>query len=385
MVKKEVKKETAKTGYSSSEETRQHPEQYNECQYSGEWGDCDPFKMIRIKEERLISGGASCPDRKNITKPCSRDDFPPGTVWLLQQHKNCVLELQKLKAMIEDLHRYIDLIHQRGQALYNSYNELRKRLMDIRREITIIGRRNHDAEQTINRLRKEVEDWKAKSNKMQMELNQVKAQYKSMEIKVRASRTKYEELTKSKEEITNEQNRHNIKLDELTNENRNLKASLLDTERYKEELRELTTEIAALATKIQGIRGEIKQTKEELNKCRMESAMPRGKVTGPKFNKDTKVKLDMDMWITHNITQEEGETYTPELKYGPEPGYAPPPPPPPKYEPPPPPPPPPKYEAPPPPPPPKYEEPKVEETTVPEVKYEEPPKYVEPAVEPAKY
>jgi hypothetical protein len=49
-----------------------------ECQYSGEWGDCDPFKMIRIKEERLISGGASCADRKNVTKPCSRDDFPPG-------------------------------------------------------------------------------------------------------------------------------------------------------------------------------------------------------------------------------------------------------------------------------------------------------------------
>ena len=51
---------------------------------------------------------------------------------------------------------------------------------------------------------------------------------------------------------------------------RNLKASLLDTERYKEELRELT--------------------KEELTKCRMESAMPKGKTTGPKFNRDTKVR-----------------------------------------------------------------------------------------------
>ena len=86
----------------------------------------------------------------------------------------------------------------------------------------------------------------------------------------------------------------------------------------------------------------------------------------------------MDMWITHNITQEEGETFTPELKYGVEPGYAPPP----KYEPPPPRP---TKGAPLTFPPPKYEEPKVEETTVPEVKYEEPPKYVEPAVEPAKY
>ena len=28
-----------------------------------------------------------------------------GTVWLLQQHKICIEELQKLKSMIEDLHR----------------------------------------------------------------------------------------------------------------------------------------------------------------------------------------------------------------------------------------------------------------------------------------
>merc|ERR1719347_1427407 len=29
-------------------------EEYHGCQYTGEWGDCDPFKMIRIKEERLV-------------------------------------------------------------------------------------------------------------------------------------------------------------------------------------------------------------------------------------------------------------------------------------------------------------------------------------------
>merc|ERR1711915_431286 len=136
--------------------------------YMGEWGDCDPFKMIRIKEQKLVSGGASCTESKNITKPCSRDDFPPGTVWLLNEHKLCVLELEKLKSMIEDLHRYIDLIHQRGQSLYNAYNDLRKRLMDVRREITIIGQHNHDTEQTINRLKAEVQDWKSKSSKMQM-------------------------------------------------------------------------------------------------------------------------------------------------------------------------------------------------------------------------
>ena len=71
-------------------------------------------------------------------------------MWLLKEHKLCVQELQKLKTMIEDLHRsdlisielfnvgvllvlrYIDLIHQRGQALFNAYNDMRKRLGDVR-------------------------------------------------------------------------------------------------------------------------------------------------------------------------------------------------------------------------------------------------------------
>ena len=90
------------------QEDRYHPahEEDKECRYSGEWGDCDPFKMIKIKEERLLTGPVTCEDRKNTTKPCHRGDFPPGTMWLLKEHKLCVQELQKLKTMIEDLHRF---------------------------------------------------------------------------------------------------------------------------------------------------------------------------------------------------------------------------------------------------------------------------------------
>ena len=32
--------------------------------------------------------------------------FLKGTVWLLNEHKLCVQELQKLKTMIDDLHRF---------------------------------------------------------------------------------------------------------------------------------------------------------------------------------------------------------------------------------------------------------------------------------------
>jgi len=295
---------------------------YTECQYVGEWGDCDPFKMVRIKEERLIIGGSSCVEKRNITKPCSRDDLPPGTNWLVKEHKLCVMELQKLKSMIEDLHRYIDLIHQRGQALYNAYNELRKRLIDLRREMSIISRKNHDAEQTIARLRKEVEDWKSKSNRMQMELNQLKAQYKGLEIKVRSLRSKSEELEKKKNDVSEEQHRNHAFYDALKTENRNLKTNVLDAERYSEQLRDAVELISSSGEKLKKSKTQIDSSKHDLNKCRLELAMPENRKEKPKVNKDTKVNLDMSMWITHNVTMEEGEAYEPVLKYYEEPSYS---------------------------------------------------------------
>jgi len=362
---------------------RLHPEhsEYSDCKYTGEWGDCDPFQMIKIKEMKLLTGGSHCQERKNITKPCSREDFPPGTVWLLKEHKLCVMELQKLKTMIEDLHRYIDLIHQRGQALFNAYNELRKRLMDVRREISVISRRNHDSEQTIKRLRTEMEDWKKKSNKMQMELNELKAQYKQMETKVEVAKEKNTALSAHKEELSATQIRLNAKLDELTGVNRNLKADLLEAERYREEYREVAELTQLFKRKINEVNAEIRKAKEDLQKARMEGAIPKAKKLPPKINKDTKVNLDMSMWIVHNYTKEEREAYQPkiELKYEAAP-YQPPPPayaPPPKYEAPSP-----KYEA----PTEAYPEPTTttyapptttyEETTVAE--YSEPPKYEPP-------
>merc|ERR1712033_63397 len=70
-------------------DNRLHPahEEFHGCQYVGDWGDCDPFKMIRVKEERLVLGDGNCVEKKNTTQPCSRDDHPPGTHWLLNEHK----------------------------------------------------------------------------------------------------------------------------------------------------------------------------------------------------------------------------------------------------------------------------------------------------------
>merc|ERR1739838_1175798 len=173
-------------------------------------------------------------------------------------------------------------------------------------------------------------------------------------------------LAAQKEDLTGKQIRLNAKLDELTSENRNLKSSLLEAERYREEYREVAEILALLKRKKNEVAAEINKTKEDLQKARMEGAMPKAKKYAPKFNKDTKVNLDMSMWITHNYTKEEQEEYAPKLELAPYEA--------PKYEAP-------KYEA------PKYEAPKYEAPTT--TAYEAPAyttsAYEEPATEAPKY
>ena len=67
------------------------------CRYDdAEWSDCDPFEMIRFRTMRLISGGRQCEEIKNITKHCTADELPPGTKWLIAEHRKCIAELKRL-------------------------------------------------------------------------------------------------------------------------------------------------------------------------------------------------------------------------------------------------------------------------------------------------
>ena len=67
------------------------------CRYDdAEWSDCDPFEMIRFRTMRLISGGRQCDEIKNITKHCTADELPPGTKWLIAEHRKCIAELKRL-------------------------------------------------------------------------------------------------------------------------------------------------------------------------------------------------------------------------------------------------------------------------------------------------
>ena len=67
-----------------------------------------------------------------------------GTKWLVREHKKCLSELEHLKGLLADLHRWIDVIHERGQALFKAFNELRNHLEDLQRQIKELHLQKHN-------------------------------------------------------------------------------------------------------------------------------------------------------------------------------------------------------------------------------------------------
>jgi len=119
---------------------------------------------MRWRNKKLVSG-IGCALNKNESKQCGPDHFTPGTRWLVDEHKKCISQLEHLKNVVGDLHRYVDLIHERGQAMYHAFYELRKHLEDIQRQIRELHRQNHDNSVLADRLKKELDEWKERCRK----------------------------------------------------------------------------------------------------------------------------------------------------------------------------------------------------------------------------
>lgn len=100
---------------------------------------------------------------------------------MVKEHKKCVSELDHLKGLITDLHRWIDLIHERGQALYSAFSELRKHLEDLQRQIKNLHKKMHDNDVLILRLTKELDDWKQKASRLRSEVDGLQAKYLQIE------------------------------------------------------------------------------------------------------------------------------------------------------------------------------------------------------------
>ena len=75
--------------------------------------------------------------------------FSIGTQWLVSEHKKCLDELEHLKGLLGDLHHWIDVIHERGQSLFGAFNELKKHLGDMQRQMQDMHKQSHSYQVSI--------------------------------------------------------------------------------------------------------------------------------------------------------------------------------------------------------------------------------------------
>ena len=134
--------------------------------------------LINVYVHKLYQGCISCHFSLSLSHIYN---ILLGTQWLVKEHKKCISELEHLKGLITDLHRWIDLIHERGQALYSAFSELRKHLEDLQRQIKGLHKKIHDNDVIIQRLRKELDDWKQKASKLRSEVDGLQAKYIQIE------------------------------------------------------------------------------------------------------------------------------------------------------------------------------------------------------------
>jgi len=288
-----------------------------DCKYDDvAFSDCDPIKLTRWREKHLIAGGPACEKVKNDTKSCDVADFPPGTQWLIKEHKKCVSELDHLKGLITDLHRWIDLIHERGQALYSAFSELRKHLEDLQRQIKTLHKKMHDNDVLILRLNKEMDEWKHKASKLRSEVDGLQAKYLEIEKAHNAMKKDAAACDQQRSKCDAEKSRLDAQISKFGVANRELKAQLLDAEAYKLKVEKASEKLRALKAMVEKSTEAIKTNHKDLEHCRIDILNAKNK-RNPKYLRDTHVNLDMKMWITHNETEEKNyypATYKPVYK-----------------------------------------------------------------------
>jgi predicted nucleic acid-binding Zn-ribbon protein len=308
--KKEEVYDYKPSGYPGSETNK-------ECRYDDvEFTDCDPIKLTKWREKHLLAGGPICEKTKNETRSCDVGDFPPGTQWLIKEHKKCVSELDHLKGLITDLHRWIDLIHERGQALYSAFSDLRKHLEDLQRQIKGLHKKMHDNDVLIMRLTKELDDWKSKASKLRSEVDGLQAKYLQLEKEHNLMKKDMAGCDKQRDTCDKEKARIESQISKFDVANRELKGQLLDAETYKLKVEKASERLRALQSQVSKATEDIKTNKDELAHCRIDILNAKNKHS-PKYLRDTHVNLDMQMWITHNETKEQNYypgTYKPEYK-----------------------------------------------------------------------
>merc|ERR1719430_3011715 len=254
------------------------------CRYDDgpEWSDCDPFELSRFRVLRLIHGGSQCEEVKNITRHCTPHEFPYGTHWLIQEHRKCILELNRLKAMISDLHKFIEVLHGKGKELFEAYMKLKAKLDELKQALDKLKLEYEHKQEILEKLKSDIEEWKSKARELQIQLDELKAKYHDLQSE-----------------------QHELKL-----KNAQCKREVVTI--IKETVREKMTEKLKYEARLEHQQDKLQTLKDSLADCRLANLakqVPAGSLDEIN-SKDTHVNLKMEMFIVHNRTN----LYKPKLK-----------------------------------------------------------------------
>lgn len=84
-----------------------------------------------------------------MTKKCTPYELPAGTKWLIDEHRKCIAELKRLKIMIADLAKYINVLREKGHQLFNSYLALKKHLDQLRVQLEQFNAKNDNSKDAL--------------------------------------------------------------------------------------------------------------------------------------------------------------------------------------------------------------------------------------------
>ena len=77
--------------------------------------------------------------------------------------------MQRLKAMIADLHKFIETLHKKGKELFDAYQKLKQKLDDLKVTLEKMKADGEHSQEVLNQLREEMEEWRAKARDLQVE------------------------------------------------------------------------------------------------------------------------------------------------------------------------------------------------------------------------
>merc|ERR1711915_680697 len=276
------------------------------------WSDCDPFELSRFRVLRLIHGGSQCEEVKNITKHCTPHEFPYGTHWLIQEHRKCIAELNRLKSMISDLYKHIEVMHQKGKELFAAYLKLKNTLDELTQELDKLKVEGEHQQEVLAKIKDEIEDWKSKARELQVQLDEMKSKFHDLEAEEHELNLQNEQLTTDINIISKENEGIQRKIEKISRENDELKRRIVETIHTKEQLKDMKERKGKLSTKLEKLQDQLQDVRDSVAEARIKLLAKNFKYDNDELEtKDTHVDLSMEMFITHNKTTLYKPTYKP--------------------------------------------------------------------------